>query len=135
MGSATSGVSRVIRSNCALFQVQIFPMDLNRVPGRSTKIQFVVLTVKSHVARGVETNNTGIYIRAAKRVIDEVIVRGIFVNATTERAIDTRVRVIMPGLSRLKSTEIDLIFARRTVGACFSRRLLEIAAGSIVEQK
>ena len=41
----------------------------------------------------------------------------------------------MPGLSRLKSTEIDLIFARGAVGACFSRRLLEIAAGPVIEEE
>ena len=41
----------------------------------------------------------------------------------------------MPGLSRLKSIEIDLIFSRRTVGTCFARRLLEIAAGSIIEKE
>ena len=110
-------------------------MDLNRVPSRSTTIQFVVLIVKSHVTRGIETNDAGIDIMAAKRIIDDVVIRRIFINATAERAIDARVRVIMPGLSRLKSTEIDLIFARGAVGACFSRRLLEIAAGSIIEEK
>src|ERR1044072_1811035 len=135
MGSATSGVSRVIRSNCALFQVQIFPMDLNRVPGRSTKIQFVVLIVKSHVTRGIETNDAGTDKGTSKRVIDEVVSRRIFINAATERAIDTWVSVIMPGLSRLESTEIDLIFARGAVGTCFSWRLLIIAACSVIEEQ
>src|SRR6266508_1187622 len=111
MGSATSGVSKVIRSNCALFQVQVLPMDLNRVPGRSTKIQFVVLIVKSHVTQSIAPNDAGIDIGTSKRVIYEVVIRRIFINATTERAIDTWVSVIMPSLSRLESAEIDLIFA------------------------
>ena len=79
-------------------------MNLNRVPSRSTKSQFVVLIVKSHVTQGIETNDAGIDKGTGKRVIDEVIIRRIFIHATAERAIDTRVRVIMPGLSRLKST-------------------------------
>ena len=99
-------------------------MDLNRVPSRSTTIQFVSI-VESHTIRAIETNNAGIGI-ISKRIIDDVVVRRIFVNATAKRAIDTRVRVIMPGLSRLKSTQIDLIFARGAVGACFSRRLLKL---------
>ena len=41
----------------------------------------------------------------------------------------------MPGLSRLKSTQIDLIFARGAVGACFSRRLLKNAAGPVIEEE
>jgi hypothetical protein len=110
-------------------------MDLNRVPSCSTKIQFVVLIVKSHVTQGIETNDPGIGIGAGDRVIDEVVIRRIFVNAAAERAINTRVRVIMPGLSRLKSTEIDLIFARAAVGACFSRGLLVIATCSVIETK
>jgi hypothetical protein len=105
-------------------------MDLNRVPSCPTEIQFLVLIVESHVTRGIETNDAGIDVRAAQCVIDEVVIRRIFIHATAERAIDTRVRVIMPGLSRLKSIEIDLIFARGAVVPCFSRRLLEIAAGS-----
>src|SRR5262249_15448003 len=110
-------------------------MDLNRVPGCSTKIQFVVVIVKSNVAQGIEANDAGIDKRAGKRVVDEVVMRRIFIDATAERAIDTRVRVIMPGLSRLKSTEIDLIFARRAIVACFSRRLLEIAASTVIEEE
>jgi hypothetical protein len=106
-------------------------MDLNRVPGCSTKIQFVVLIVESHVTQGIKSNDAGIDKGTGKRVIDEVVIRRVFINATAERAIDTRVRVVMPGLSRLKSTEIDLIFARGAVGACFSRRLLVIAAWSV----
>ena len=61
--------------------------------------------------------------------------RRIFIDATAEWAIDARVRIVMPGLSRLESTEIDLIFARSAVGACFSRRLLVIAAGPVIEKK
>jgi hypothetical protein len=110
-------------------------MDLNRVPSRSTKIQFVVLIIESHITQGVEANDAGIDKGTAKRVIDHVVIRRIFINAAAERTIDTRVRVIMLGLSRLKSTQIDLIFARGAVAACFSRRLLEIAAGSIIEEK
>ena len=110
-------------------------MDLNRVPSRSTKIQFLVLVVESNIPQGIETNNAGIDIGAGKRIIDDVVIRRIFINATAVRAIDTRVRVIMPGLSRLKSTEINLIFARGAVGACFSRRLLETAAGSVVKEE
>jgi len=110
-------------------------MDLNRIPSRSTKSQFVVLIVESHITESIEANNSGIDIGSTKRVIDEIVIRRILVNATAERAIDTGIRVIMPDLSRLKSTEIDVIFARRTVGACFSRRLLEIAAGAIIEEE
>src|SRR4026209_1263326 len=110
-------------------------MDLNRVPSRSTKIQFVVLVVKSHVTQSIETNDAGIDIGTGKRVIDEVVIRRIFINATTERAIDTWISVIMPGLSRLESAEVDLIFARSAIGACFSRRLLVIAACSVIEKK
>jgi hypothetical protein len=60
-----------------------------------------------------------------KRVIDEVVVWRIFINTTAERAIDARVRIVMPGFSRLKSVEIDLIFATDAVGTCFSRRLYD----------
>jgi hypothetical protein len=119
----------------ALFQIHILPMDLNRVPGCSTKIQFIVLIVESHVTQGIETNEAGIDKGAGKRVIDDIIIRCIFINATAERAINTRVSVIMPGLSRLESTEIDLIFARGAVATCFSRRLLVIAAGPIIEEE
>src|SRR6266511_3876896 len=104
-------------------------MDLDRVPSRPTKIEFLVLIVESHITQRIKTNEAG------KRVIDDVVIRRIFINATAERAINTRVSVIMPGLSRLKSTEIDLILARGAVGACFSWRLLEIAAGSIIEEE
>src|SRR6266481_3933342 len=110
-------------------------MDLNRIPSRSTKIQFVVLIVESYVPQGIETNDAGIDKGAGKRVIDEVVIRCIFINATAERAIDTRVSVIMPGLSRLKSAEINVILARSAVGACFSRWLLKVAAGSIIEEE
>ena len=109
-------------------------MDLNRVPSRPTSIQFVVLIVKSHATRGIETNDAGVDKGARKRVIDEVVVWRIFVNTTAERAVDARVRIVMPGLSRLKSTQIDLIFARSAVGACFSRRVLKIAAGSVINR-
>jgi hypothetical protein len=85
-------------------QVQVLPMDLNRIPSRSTKILFLVLVVESHIPGGIETNNTGIDVGAAKRVINEVIARRIFINTTAVRTVDTRVRVIMPCLSRLKST-------------------------------
>ncbi|KAF5407294.1 MAG: hypothetical protein Udaeo2_26110 [Candidatus Udaeobacter sp.] len=108
-------------------------MDLNRVPSRSTTIQFVSI-VESHTIRAIETNNAGIGI-SSKRIIDDVVFRRIFVNATAERATNTRVRVIMPGFSRLKSTQIDLIFARGAVVACFSRRLLKVAAGPIIEEE
>jgi hypothetical protein len=117
----------------ALLQVHVFPMDLNRVPSRSTTIQFVSI-VESHTIRAIETNNAGIGI-SSKRIIDDVVFRRIFVNATAERATNTRVRVIMPGFSRLKSTQIDLIFARGAVVACFSRRLLKVAAGPIIEEE
>jgi len=110
-------------------------MDLNRVPSRSTKIQFVVLVVKSHATRSIETNDAGIDIGTSKRVIDEVVIRSIYINATTERAVDTWVSLIMPGLSRLEGTEIDLIFARGAVGTCFSRRILVIAACSVIEEE
>ena len=123
------------RPTNALFQVQILPVDLNRVPSRSTKIQFVVLIVESHVTQGIEANDAGVDIGAGKRVIDEVVIRRIFINATTERAVYTRVRIVMPGFSRLESTEIDLIFARGAVGACFFRRLLVIAACSVIEEE
>ena len=121
------------RPKSALVQSQVLPMDLNRVPSRSTTIQFVSI-VESHITQGIETNDAGEDI-ISKRIIDDVVIRRIFINATAERAIDTRVRVIMSGLSRLKSTEIDLILARGAVGACFSWRLLEIAAGPIIEKK
>src|SRR5437016_13576573 len=103
-----------------LFQLQVLPLDLNRVPSRPTKSLFVVLIVESHVTQGIETSNAGIDKGAGKRVIDDVVIRRIFINAAAERAIDTGVRVIVPGLSRLKSTEIDVILARCAVGACFS---------------
>ena len=109
-------------------------MDLNCVPSRSTKIQFVVLIVERHVTQRIETHEAVIDIRASKRVIDDIVIRRILIHATAVRAVDTRVRVIMPGLSRLKSTEIDRIFTRGAVGACFSRRLLEIAAGPITKR-
>src|SRR5207249_2405567 len=105
-------------------------MDLNRVPSRSTKIQFIVLIVESYITQGIETNDDGKDKGSTKRVIDKVVIRCIFVNATAERAINTRVRVIMPGLSRLERTEIDLILARGAIVASFARRLLVIDAGS-----
>src|SRR5204863_9454625 len=110
-------------------------MDLNRVPSRCTAIHYVVMIIDSHVTQGIETNDADIDSGTGKRVIDEVVIWCVFINATAKRAIDTRVRVIMPGLSRLKSTEIDLIFTRGAVGACFSRRMLEKAAGSIIEEE
>jgi hypothetical protein len=75
-------------------------MDLDRVPSRTTKIQFVVLIVESYITQGIETNEAGIDIRAGKRVIDEVVIRRIFI-----RYCRTGYRCsgqdIMPGLSRL----------------------------------
>ncbi len=38
-----------------LFQIQVFPMDLNRVPSRSTKSLFVVMVVESYITQGIET--------------------------------------------------------------------------------
>jgi hypothetical protein len=108
-------------------------MDLNCVPSRSTTVQLVSI-VESHIAQGVEANNAGIGI-SSKRIIDDVVIRRIFINATAKRAIDTWIRVIVPSLSRLKSAEIDLILTRGAVVACFSRRLLKIAAGSIIEEQ
>src|SRR5436190_20367286 len=110
-------------------------MDLNCVPSRCATIYYVVMIIKSHVTQGVETNDADIDTATGKRVIDEVVIWCIFINATAERAIDTRVRVIMPGLSRLKSTKIDLILTRGAVSACFSRRFLEKAAGPIIEEE
>jgi hypothetical protein len=44
-----SGVDSVIGvSASALFQFQVLPMDLNRVPSRSTTIRFVVLYISRH---------------------------------------------------------------------------------------
>src|SRR5262249_45376384 len=110
-------------------------MDLNRVPSRSTTGRRRVLIVESHITQGIETNNSGIDKGSANRVINEVIIRRIFINATADRAIDTWVRGIMPDLSCLKSTKIDLIFARRAVVTCYSRRLLKNAAESIIKEK
>lgn len=84
------------------FQVHVFPMNLNRVPGRSTKVQFLVLIVERYITCGIETNYTGIDKRTSKRVIDEIVIRRIFIDAAAVRAINTRVSVIMPDLSCLK---------------------------------
>ena len=53
-------------------------MDLNRVPSRSTTIQFVSI-VESHITQGIETNNAGIGI-ISKPIIDDVVIRRIFIN-------------------------------------------------------
>src|SRR5262249_26768966 len=119
----------------ALLQCHVLPMDLNRVPSRPTKIQFFVFIVESHVTLGIKANEPSINIRTTKGVIDEVVIRCVFINATAERAVDTRIRIIMPDLSRLKGSEIDLVFARSTVVACFARRLLKKAACTIVKEE
>src|SRR6266700_835893 len=49
-----------VMTKCALFQLQVLPVDLNRVPSSPTKSLFVVLIVESHVTQGIETNNAGI---------------------------------------------------------------------------
>ena len=54
-------------------------MDLNCVPSRSTTIQLVSI-VESHITQGVEANNAGIGI-SSKRIIDDVVIRRIFINA------------------------------------------------------
>jgi len=87
----------------ASFQVHVLPMNLNCVPGRSTKVQFLVLIVERHITCGIETNDASIDKGTGERIIDEIVIRRVFINATAERAINARVSVIMPGLSRLKS--------------------------------
>ena len=77
-------------------------MDLDRVPSRAAESKLLVLIVESHITLGVETNDACVDKGAAKRVIDEVVTQRIFINAAAERAIDAWVRIIMPGLSRLK---------------------------------
>ena len=85
-------------------------MNLNRVPSRCTTVLYVMI-VESHITQGIETNNTGkrIIPIVPQRIVNDVVIRRIFINAAAERAINTRVSVIMPGLSRLKRVEIDLI--------------------------
>jgi hypothetical protein len=47
------------RLKSASVEPQVLPVDLNRVPSRSTKSQFVILIVERHVTQGIETNDAG----------------------------------------------------------------------------
>src|SRR5205085_213298 len=114
---------------------RIYAKDYATCETSAPKLQFIVLIVESHITQGIETNDAGINKGSTERVVDKVGIRCIFINAAAERTINTRVRVIMPGLSRLERTEIDLILARGTVIASFARRLLDITASSIIEKQ
>src|SRR5207302_197422 len=69
-------------------------------------------------------------------VIDQVIQGGVFVDARTDGAVKRLVRLIIPHFCGRSGSQVDAIFARRTVGPIRPRRdVIETASAIIKKQK
>src|ERR1041385_2532070 len=118
-----------------LIQLHVLPVNLNRVPGRTTEIKLVVMILKGDIASGSEPDQASIDVGSAERVIDDIVIGRIFISAAAIWAVNIRIVLKSEDFCGGHCTDIDVVLTDGAVIAVISRRLLIQAVGSVVEEQ
>ena len=77
-------------------------MNDRRVPRCAAEIQLFVLVIERLIPGRIEPNDAGKDVRAAERVIDQIVIRRILIDTAAKWTVDARIREVMPDFGRLR---------------------------------
>src|ERR1051326_5533127 len=103
-----------------LIQLHVLPVNLNRVPCRTTEIKLVVMILKGDIASGIEPDQASIDVGSAERVIDDIVIGRILVRTAAIWTVNIRIVLKGEDFSGRHCAEIDVVLTDGAIIAVLS---------------